>query len=263
MKRTALSLAVLAVLAGCASDAEAPAAPKTSLATAQAGELTVELLADGPLATGLTPVYLEVRRASGEAVTDATVTFRPWMEMATGTSHGAPTLGPPALDAGGLYRCDVVFQMPSGAAGSWSATAGVTLPGAAEVVASFPSLGVADSGRARTFLHTDPETSAVTKYVSSLDFEAAPRVGLNPIVFTLHRMADAETFPPVDDAILVLHPQMPSMGHGAPGSVDPTLSSAGVYRGQLSFTMAGEWETTVSVSRGGVVVGDPVFAVTF
>jgi hypothetical protein len=263
MKRTALSLAVLAVLAAlaaCTSDEEASVTPKTSLATAQAGDLTVELLADGPLATGLTPIYLEITRASGEAVTDATVTFRPLMEMAIGMPHGAPTLGPPTLETDGLYRCDVVFQMPSGAAGSWSATAGVTLPGAPEVVASFPSLAVADSGRARTFVD---ETSASTKYVASLNFEAPPRVGLNPVVFTLHRMADSETFPAVDDAILVLEPQMPSMGHGSPGSVDPTLSSAGVYRGQLSFTMAGDWETTVRVSRGGVVVGNPVFAVTF
>ncbi len=81
---------------------------------------------------------------------------------------------------------------------------------------------------------------------------SAPRVGLNPVVVTLHRMDGAMIFTPVDDATFVLDPQMPSMGHGSPGSVNPTLTSTpGVYAGELSFSMAGEWETTITVSIPG------------
>jgi hypothetical protein len=263
MNRLALTLALAVAALGCASDKQDPAAPKTSLATASAGNVTVELLTDTQLETGLTPIYLKVTTATGQVVTDAAVTFMPVMSMTGGTTHGAPMMGPPTLGADGLYRCDVVFQMATSAMGSWSATVGVTPAGSSAVEASFPSLTVVDSGRARTFSSTDPVTSAVTKYVASLAFEAAPRVGLNPVLLTLHRMQDMMTFVPVDDATFVLDPQMPSMGHGSPGSVNPTLASPGLYAGQLSFSMAGAWVTTVTVSRGGVTVGAPTFATTF
>jgi hypothetical protein len=71
------------------------------------------------------------------------------------------------------------------------------------------------------------------------------------------------TFVPVNDATLVLDPEMPSMGHGSPDSVDPTLTASGRYEGSLSFSMTGLWETTVTVSEAGVVLGAPVFTTNF
>jgi hypothetical protein len=185
------------------------------------------------------------------------------MAMTGGMNHSAPVVGKPAIDADGFYRCDVVFQMATSAMGSWSATAAVTRPSSATVVASFPSLAVADSGCAKTFSHFDPDLSVTTKYVASLDFAARPQVGLNPVHVTLHRMQDMMTFLPVDDATIVLDPQMPSMGHGSPGSVDPTLVTSGMYDGQLSFSMPGEWETTVTFTQAGVTLGAPKFITTF
>jgi hypothetical protein len=268
MNRTLLlaAAAVLAV-AGCTSeDGETPAT-KTSLGTAPAGDLTVELLTDTALETGMTPIYVKVTTASGETVTDATVTFVPLMTMTGGMSHSAPVIGAPmALDADGFYRCDVVFSMASGAMGTWSATVDVTPSGSAMVTATFPSLTVTDSGRVKAF--TAPDAS---RYVLSLNFAAAPTVGLNPVVVTLHRRQDAMTYVPVDDATIHLDPQMPSMGHGSTGTVDPTLTSRpGVYEGQLSFSMPGTWETTATVSRASAeitgypaVTDRPKFTVTF
>ncbi len=264
MNRIALSVALAAVVAACTSNKEDnPATPKTSVATVTAGDLTVELLTDTRLETGMTPIYVSVRTASGEAVTDAAVTFMPMMSMTGGTSHSAPMIGSPTIGEDGLYRCAVVFQMPTSEMGSWSATVGITRPGAASVEASFPGLSVTDSGRAKVWTYTDAATGAQTRYVMSLDFEDAPKVGLNPVVVTLHWRETMMSFPPVEDAAFVLDPQMPSMGHGSPGSVNPTLISPGVYEGQLSFSMAGDWETTVTVSRGGDTCGTQVFATTF
>jgi hypothetical protein len=128
----------------------------------------------------------------------------------------------------------------------------------------FDHLTVADTGRAKSFTVTDPATSSTTKYLASLNFKAAPKVGLNPIIVTLHRMQDMMTFAPVDDAAFALDPQMPSMGHGSPGSVNPTLTSSGRYEGQLSFSMAGDWETTVTVTtRAGAPLGTVKFMTSF
>lgn len=266
MNRAAPSLSLLAaVLASCAgASQEEPPAPLAVVATAQADELTVELLTRAPgLATGMTPVYLRITDGAGRAVTDAEVTFAPEMAMSAAPTHGAPVLGAPVLGADGLYHVDVVFQMASGPMGSWTAVAAVTRPAAATVVATFPSLAVSDAGRARTFQHFDPEAVATSKYVASLNFRAAPRVGLNPVVATLHRMQDRMTFVPVTDAAMALDPQMSSMGHGSPGSVDPVSTTLGRYEGQLSFSMAGEWETTLTIARGGVAIGAPRFTTSF
>ena len=140
----------------------------------------------------------------------------------------------------------------------------VERPGAAAVDATFSDLTVADTGRAKSFTFTDPSTSVAAKYLLSLNFKVAPKVGLNPVVVTLHRMQDMMTFVPVDDAAITLDPQMPSMGHGSPGSVNPTLTSLGRHEGQLSFSMAGDWETTISVSKStGEALGSVTIATSF
>ena len=224
---------------------------------------TVELLTDNALQTGLTPIYVKVTTNGGQAVTDATVTFVPLMSMSSGMQHSAPVLDQPAIAPDGLYHGSVVFQMASGAMDSWSATVDVTQPGAAPVEAKFATLTVADSGRSQVFTYTDPVSAMASKYVSSLNFTASPKIGLNPIVFTLHQMQDMMTFVPVNDATLALDPEMPSMGHGSPGSVPPILTAPGRYEGSLSFSMAGPWETTVTVTEAAAVLGAPVFTTTF
>lgn len=259
-----LSLVLVLSLAACGgSSTSTSTASKTSVATAQAGDLKLELLTDFRLEVGMTPVYVKVTTADGSLVKDATVTMTPLMAMST-TTHSAPVIGTPSLSDDEYYGCAVVFSMPSNAMGTWSAKVTVQRPGAAAFDVTFPDLKVADTGRAKSFTYTDPTTSAATKYLLSLNFKAAPKVGLNPVVVTLHRMQDMMTFVPVDDAVIALDPQMPSMGHGSPGSVNPTLTSIGRYEGQLSFSMAGDWQTTLSVTRStGEALGAVTIATTF
>lgn len=262
---------LLTALASCGSGESArsdqTSRTKTEIAVAQAAStaagLSVKLLADGPLETGLNTVYIDVKDSAGRAVEGATVTFTPAMAMSSGKNHGAPVLGPATLEADGLYQTAVVFQMASGDMGRWSAKVSVERPGTAAEDFTFDELNVAESGLARVFSYAAPQDDTTRKYVASLSFKQAPKVGLNPIVATLHHMADMFRFEPIDDATLALDPQMPSMGHGSPGSVDPTRVAAGRYEGQLSFSMPGEWEVTVSVERAGVSIGAPTFKLTF
>jgi hypothetical protein len=258
------SIALALSLAACGGSSTSNSGTlKTSVAIAQAGDLKLELLTDSRLEVGMTPVYVKVTTGTGTVVKDATVTMTPIMTM-TSMVHSAPVVGTPGLSDDEYYGCAVVFSMPSGAMGSWDAKVTVQRPAAAAVDATFSNLTVADTGRAKSFTFTDPSTSATTKYLLSLNFKATPRVGLNPVVVTLHRMQDMMTFVPVDDAAFMLDPQMPSMGHGSPGSVNPTLTSLGRYEGQLSFSMAGDWQTTISVTQStGEALGNVTIATTF
>lgn len=264
MIRTAAAVTLAVALAACAGDpaANTPSA-RVSIATATTGTggLVVELLADGRLETGMAPLHVSVT-ASGQPVTDAVVSFEPMMAMSTGMNHACP-VWPFVIGADGLYHGATNFGMATSMMGSWSAKVGVTRPGQGRVEASFPSLVVADSGRAKSFQSFDPDAAVTTKFLASVRFPSAPKVGLNPVVITLHRMASMTSFPPVDDAVIHVDPQMPSMGHGSSGNVDPVLVSSGVYEGTLGFSMTGDWETTVTFTRGARTVGAAVFKTTF
>jgi hypothetical protein len=152
--------------------------------------------------------------------------------------------------------------MASSATDIWAVSVDIARAGAAAVHAQFNALTVVDSGRALSFSYT-PTGGTQTDYVASFNLADAAKVGLNPVVVTLHQTQEMMLFAPVDDATLVLDPEMPSMGHGAPGSVNPTLASAGRYSGQLAFSMAGTWQTTVTVSEAGHTLGTPKFTTSF
>lgn len=265
MKRLAnVLLAVeLALLSGCTSaNPSAPEWQKVRVAETTAGTKHVELFTDERLETGLVPIYLRVTDVDGNTVPDVNVTLMPMMVMTNGKSHSCPIIEVPHWDEDdGLHRTAVVFQMASSEMGEWNAT--VIVDSDVQEEGTFQRLQVAESGRAQTFSYTEPSTSTLHRYVSSLNFVAAPRVGLNPIVFTLHEMADMSSFVPVEDAAPLLDPQMPSMGHGSPGSVNPTHTSSGRYEGQLSFSMPGTWETSVTIASNGVELGTPRFTTKF
>ena len=258
-----LVLALVLVAAGCDNGSSGNTIERVSLAYASVGELNIEMLTDTRLETGLTPVYVKLSDAKGRDVTDADVTVVPLMYMSDGKNHTAPLYGPPAVDENGYYRCDVVFQMPTSDTGYWDMKVVVEQPGADPVETTFQKVVVADSGRSVPFLYADPETKVETKYIVSLNFDAAQKVGLNPVLVTVNQKVDMWNFPPVDGLTITLDPQMPSMGHGSPGSVNPRWSSPGQYRGELSLSMAGPWETTVTLKKGDVTLGAPVFKFTF
>ena len=219
----------------------------------------MELLADKALGTGANALYAKVTvTATGAAVTSAALTIMPMMDMVT-MQHSCPVTGPFEYDAtDALYATGAVFQM----AGTWTATVTLTPSGGSPVTATFSTLTVTDTGSAKSF--TVGSGMMAVKYVLSMNFVSAPVVGLNPIAVALYSTTDmGMTFTPVNDASFVLDPQMPSMGHGLPGSINPTLVADGVYSGKLSFSMPGAWETTVTVNRGGATLAAPRFLTSF
>jgi hypothetical protein len=254
-------LALVALLSACGSNASQTATvAKTSIGQATVDGLSVELFSDNQLQTGLSPLYFKISDSEAHVVSDATLTVTPQMTMSGGMQHGAPVLGDPSADSSGLYHVDVVFQMASSTTDIWTLSVGIARAGAAALQAQFNALTVAESGRTVVF---SPTGGTQTDYVASFNLTDAAKVGLNPVVVTLHQTQDMMLFTPVDDATLVFNPEMPSMGHGAPGSVNPTLASSGRYSGQLALSMAGTWETTVTVSEAGQTLGAPKFTTTF
>jgi hypothetical protein len=122
----------------------------------------------------------------------------------------------------------------------------------------------ASSAKVQVVEFLDPGSENPTTYRLGLEFKSAPMVGLNPIVLTLHAIVNEVTTIPIEDAMFALTPQMPSMGHGAPGSVNPVFISAGYYEGMLAFSMLGMWETTIVIARVGKgEIGRAIFQTEF
>lgn len=241
--RSALTLALTALLACGAPpvpaepSVEAPDSEVQPLLSARSDGLTVTLLATRPLSVGLNAVFYEIVR-NGAPVTRATVAQRPVMNM-TSMKHSCPLVDPPAeANAHGRFEGQLVFTMPSSEDETWDLSLEVTLPG--ETVPStvtFERLAVADS-RARKSVTLDGVMHVVT-----LTFDGQPKVGKNKYSVTVHRPETAEKmrFLPAVDLALVGTPEMPSMGHGSSGNVNPVHVRGGVYQGTVNFSMLGDW----------------------
>lgn len=241
-----LAAALIACGGGGGGGGGEPSASTDLLATGQAGDVTVELLAAGGLREGQTAARVRLT-AGGAPVAGAAVTVaaRPAGE---GALPAVVVLGPRETVAG-VQALELVFPAPGE---GWTVSVEVRRAGAAPVSVDLPGLPVLATGRA----------AWVGDVLVTLGFDRTPAVGENPVTVTLHR-AIAGALSPVDDAAVALDPEMPSMGHGAPPGVAPALSDPGRYRGTVAFTMRGEWVVTATVREGEVSLGRADLPVTF
>jgi hypothetical protein len=56
---------------------------------------------------------------------------------------------------------------------------------------------------------------------------------------------------PVRDATVQGTPLMPLMAHGGAGDIAFTAGKKGIWSGQTTFSMAGDWDVVVTVNSGG------------
>jgi hypothetical protein len=239
-----------------AGDGAAQPAALTSLAKATTDGLEVELLSAKPLAVGYQRVFYRVKNA-GAPVLKATIVQHPLMTMPD-KSHGCPKTDPSGqADADGLFGADLIFQMAS-MGGTWAITVDVTPDGGAMKTVPLGTIDVgATTWATKIIVGTGMDAA---KYVVSLYFPAAPKVGLNDYQVTVHKIsADMMTFDPVADATIKGTPEMPSMGHGSTGNVDPAHTTGAFYIGKVNLSMPGDWRLTLEVTLAGAVIGSAVF----
>lgn len=243
----ALSLALL----GCghgpmtATPDAGPVKP-TTLVTGSEGALTVELATLGPLQVGQNRVFYTVKQG-GQPVTRATLAQKPVMKMAT-MQHACPLQNPAAeANADGAFEGLLVFNMASTEMERWSLAVQVQVEGAAApVTVSLGEVAVAESTLKKVLTWQDK------KVVVTYGYPAAPHVGANEVVITAHVAKDMMMmdFVPVDGLAFTLTPEMPSMGHGSAGNVNPVRGADGLYRGTVVFSMPGDWVVHVGVKGG-------------
>lgn len=255
MKSTSsLLLSAIVLFVGCGPASQPERTPSLLTQATQDG-LTVELLTYGPFAVGQNRVFYRLSR-DGQPVTEATLKQKPMMHMAT-KSHPCPLVDPPAAAGdGGLFEGLLIFTMASGENEPWKLGLEVTEGAGAPVTVDLGVVAVADSAFKKVLTR---DTSR--KVIFTFGFPDGPRVGANAVLVTAHEPKEmGMRFEPVDDLALTMTPEMPSMGHGSSGNVDPTQSAPGLYRGTVVFNMAGDWVVSFTIAAGEAQLGTASFA---
>lgn len=227
------------------------------LAQGSAEDLSVVLWSAQPLSVGWQRVYYRLQQA-GQGLTEATLVQKPLMKMMN-MQHACPVVQPgEKADAQGLFAGELLFQMAGNDAETWSLDLDVTAKGGSKRTVSLGKINVSAAPYAKTLLVGSGMTAE--RYTVIVHFAAPPKVGLNPYRVAVHRVSsDMLSFDPVSDATLKGTPEMPSMGHGSPGNVDPSGVGGGFYEGKLNLTMPGDWRLNLAVSLGGKSIGTAVF----
>lgn len=225
--------------------------------------LTIDLYSEEALKVGLNKLYFELTDASDGQVTDAQITQKPIMYMET-MKHSCPVAGPESTpNAEGLFESEVVFIMASGMIGTWDDTVYVENQNAnTSHTIVFENLSVEETDMKKNLVFEDADSNQVI-YIVTLNGLDEPSVGLNDLVLTVHKKQTMMSFPEVSDLTVTIDPQMPDMGHGSEGNVDPVYSENGKYEGGVAFSMTGYWTIDFAFSRGSAELGTIQYAVNF
>jgi len=258
-----LYLASIALLLSSCTDDDIKADPTAGLTKISEGyalgaSAKVELWAKEKLFAGYNSVFVALYDSvSGDRITDAHIHFHPEMTMMS-MSHGCWFEDPEEEAVNQIFPGAIAFIMPSGDMGSWELEIHIhnhhsNKEGEAkfDITVLNPS-----TPRIRSFV-----TDGGEKIFIAYNFKQEPKVGINDFELIAFSKEGDFNFIPVDDLSFSLEPEMPSMGHGSPNNVDPTLTQFGHYSGSVNFTMTGGWRLNLDVSQDAALIQELYFDV--
>ena len=206
-------------------------------------DLVVELYAQKEIIEiGYTHLYVKIKDFNGADVENAAISFIPIMDMGM-MQHSSPAVQPVFNSSSTFYEGKVVFTMDS-EMGEWELDIMVNGESASFDIEVMKSpTGTKNVG---SYNGTDGKS-----YIVSLIKPFNWTVGLNDVTFLVNKRASMMSFPAVNDFIIVMDPQMTSMGHGSPNNISPVSIGNGYYKGQANFTMTGDWRLNLDLIKAG------------
>ncbi len=225
----------------------------------------VKIYADEPLFVGYNNIYVAVYDSANTStqLTDGHITFMPEMDMGM-HQHACPYEDPSTtVDATTqAFKGAIVFIMPS-TAGSW--TLGVHVHNHANGHSGMAMLPVTVVEPTEPKLITFESDYDQTKLFVTRIEPKSPEVGINDFTLGIYKRESMMSFPAVDDLVVSMEPEMPTMGHGSPNNVDPVSVGNGMYEGKVNFTMTGYWKVNLdfTTANNDTVKTGQYFDITF
>lgn len=225
--------------------------------TSTEAEVDVKVYADEALFTGYNRLYVMIyKTGTSTVIDDAHVSFETDMAMMMGHSHSSPIENPDEVEPeDGLYSGAVVFVMPSAGNDTWKLKVHVhnhhnNLEGMVESEVTVVS---PTEAKMYSFLSDVDSSMIFVSLVEPMD----PKVGMNDFELAIHKRETGMSWPIVAGLTVEIEPEMPTMGHGSPGNVNPVYTSMGHYKGTVNYTMTGLWRVHITVKdAGGSVMND-------
>lgn len=219
----------------------------------QRGDLTLGVYSEKALFAGYNTIYFEVTK--GETfLENANLNFTPIMDMGA-MKHSCPVVQP-ILNPDGIFEAKVLFQMPS-MEGTWVLNL---------------DINDAESNTSESFIVPisviQPELSRVIVTSSDLDNTRliigyvepkTPSVGANDFTIAIYTMENMMSFVPINNLTVEIEPEMPSMGHGSSGNINPVFTKNGMYEGTVSFNMTGDWRIHLTLNQDNELVKDGIY----
>jgi hypothetical protein len=209
----------------------------------------VGIYAKGDLVTGYNTLYLAATDPeTGGVIDDGHFEVSPMMKMEAGHEHGTPVLNSvlSSVDENGLYKVGVYFVMSS-MGGQW------------RLEVEFHNHAESGHGDSSVDIEVKEPSDRISGNFMAMDdssmlfvcwvMEEDPIVGMNDFSMAIFNRENMMTWTPVNDINITIEPEMPTMGHGSPGNVNPTSIGSGQYKGEVNFTMTGYWKVNIEMTR--------------
>lgn len=217
------------------------------IANKTSGDYTFEILSEGTeLLEGHSVFYIRATDNSKKSIAqDLSVNLMMDMGM---MMHSTPFMTEVVTMNDKEYiKVDATFIMAS-AGGTWF----VTLKSETMEIDERIDYTVVATGKVKKFKFEDKS------YFITLRSLDSPKVGMNDFTVSIHTRESMMIHPAVTDLTTEVELLMPSMGHGSAGNVSPVHTANGLYKGTVNFNMTGDWQITLKLKRGDMMIGDPL-----
>jgi hypothetical protein len=218
---------------------------------------TIQVWHAGAIEDGYEPLLFTLidSATQNSFIEDAHIHLMPMMGMSGVAEHGAPAEDPEGnlSTEHNSFLGAVVFTMP----GDWMLQVHVhnhVVDKEGDVMIPIP-VQAANPPQVKT-LTTNDNAILVVSWARR---KVTPVKGMNDIEFTVHHAVNLMTYEPDSSYTMTITPEMPSMGHGSDGNIDPTHVALGHYKGKVNFTMAGDWRVHVQLRKDGADAAAPFY----
>lgn len=212
--------------------------------------------------TGYNEIYVALFDSTdGSKLSRGHFKIVPMMDMGS-MQHSAPVENSgDTASTNGYFKSAVIFSMAGSSEQWWLNISFHNHKNEKYGTGKF-NLAVKSSSPAKfksTVVAADNNSSVFISFVNP----SKPVVGINDFEVVLHKKKSMMEYAPIDDYTIEIEPTMPSMGHGSPNNVNPTLTSKGHYKGKVNFTMSGLWRIALKLYKNDTLVSsDQYFEIT-